>query len=281
MTLNTFSVPSSIFRFPPRPFINEKPFLFTSLSTKVSGVKTAHKKNIFQIHQFYAQVSQVFVFHLKDPEKEASYNLDRTVYRTSKMKCTKCRMIGATGTPSIVLNMRQCRIRNKAMRSITIVITAKAACQACIEENFFSGFYLCILDELPNIHCSYCWSTTSTIWRRGYMGVLLCSTCFMNTSIDKKLATSSNNNEFIEVKQDPEEVIIDVVNDLPWPPVQQDKFGYRGDHEHYIHQPYHTRKLPQLNCLKNDSSQISEKSIVANKAIHLETYGPTILQGEY
>lgn len=392
------------------PFINEKPFLFTSLSTKVSGVKTAHKKNIFWIHQNCAQTSpQTIVFHLKDPEKEAWYNLDRTVYRASKMKCTKCRMMGATvgcfnakcpriyhltccdKNPKLFLqgyifycpkheaieNKKQTyeeyyhcdHCKNSLPRANTLGPFPDYSpdewftCKACVEENFFSGFDLCtecfthkfksikhnhkanrfirttkekleiLLDELannkltlksnklkgkkslkndkldsaditkdgskpedsvpkkrkiikkiiqyqPNIHCSYCWSTSSTIWRRGYMGVLLCSKCFMNTSTDKNLASIAvqSTSEVIEDDQDSEEVIIDVVNDLPSPPVQQDKFGYHGNYEDYIHQPYHTRNLPQLNCLKYDPSQLAESSVMANKAIHLETYGPTIYQ---
>ncbi|KAL1919119.1 uncharacterized protein VTP21DRAFT_2501 [Calcarisporiella thermophila] len=95
-----------------------------------------------------------------------------------------------------------------------------------------------------NIHCSYCWATTSACWRKGFSGVLMCEACF-------KMGLS---------EQD-----IDPLGDTSHPAVaggSDDR--YAAAIEDYAHTPYLTRMYCAADKFDDAKS----------RALYLDTYGP-------
>ncbi|KAF9161150.1 hypothetical protein DFQ26_004816 [Actinomortierella ambigua] len=106
--------------------------------------------------------------------------------------------------------------------------------------------------SLSSKMCSYCWSTSSTKWRKVYNGVLMCEDCFMaGPSINQSLPPLVNGIESDTVV--PEEA-----------PTPGGVGRYATNAEDYSHSPYFTRTTVSADRFDHSQSQ----------AVYLDSYGP-------
>ncbi|KAG9061064.1 hypothetical protein KI688_007693 [Linnemannia hyalina] len=116
---------------------------------------------------------------------------------------------------------------------------------------------------LSRLVCSYCWSGTSSKWRKGYNGVLMCEDCFMAGPVN-------------DIPMQPPmdiETLPDGVGSVPLSSVSvlaaQEEYSrgvgtYATSAEDYSHSPYLTRTAVSSVRFDHSSSQ----------AVYLDSYGP-------
>ncbi|KAF9140144.1 hypothetical protein BGX30_006975 [Mortierella sp. GBA39] len=116
---------------------------------------------------------------------------------------------------------------------------------------------------LSRLVCSYCWSGTSSKWRKGYNGVLMCEDCFLAGPVN-------------DIPMQPPmdiETLPDGVGSVPLSSVSvlaaQEEYSrgvgtYATSAEDYSHSPYLTRTAVSSVRFDHSSSQ----------AVYLDSYGP-------
>ncbi|KAK3814892.1 MAG: hypothetical protein J3Q66DRAFT_284535 [Benniella sp.] len=114
--------------------------------------------------------------------------------------------------------------------------------------------------SLSRMGCSYCWSTTSVKWRKGYNGVLLCEDCFLAGPLSEGTMQS-----LLRIMESSGALESDPSTSLS--PKEENDRGvgtYATSAEDYSHTPYLTRTAVSADRFDNSSSQ----------AVYLDSYGP-------
>ncbi|KAF9583661.1 hypothetical protein BGW38_008918 [Lunasporangiospora selenospora] len=117
---------------------------------------------------------------------------------------------------------------------------------------------------LSRLVCSYCWSTTSANWRKGYNGVLMCEDCFL------AVPATESSTQIIPSSDGPSEV--GTIVEHPSGPLQlippegrvNGVGRYATSAEDYSHSPYLTRTVVSAHRFDQSMSQ----------AVYLDSYGP-------
>ncbi|KAG0043635.1 hypothetical protein BGZ83_011193 [Gryganskiella cystojenkinii] len=115
--------------------------------------------------------------------------------------------------------------------------------------------------------CSYCWSTTSSSWRKGYQGVLMCEHCFLAGPV-KELPPQPKSTPVLNLQQEQQqdEHLEDdaLMSAETYLDIQEGKDYYATSAEDYSHSPYLTRTA--VSSVRFDHS--------FSQAVYLDSYGP-------